>query len=175
MLFDSSSESRVRAELSTGALLILFTVSGCFGPFRHVPTLRLASDTSFVLYQNRLAPNCVIYLPKGYEVVETEGPDFSVFHFEDDTAKVTNGYMGFAGYYDSFHASRFDPEPGEVRTGTIRSMVFSDTLTWEIYESKRRAWMQTIRGSHLWANAANRRTLLKWLDILGTMHCDRVE
>ena len=161
--------------IAFGALLLLDTLSGCFGPFRHIPTKRLASDTSFVLYQNKLARNCFIYLPKGYEVVETEGPDFSVYHFEDDTAKSSNGYMGFGGYYDSFHPSRFDPGPGEVRTGTVRSVVFSDTLTWEIYESKTRAWMQTIHGSHLWANAANKATLLKWLDILATMHCERVQ
>lgn len=121
--------------------------------------------------------NYYISLPKDYVIEETNGEDFSVYHFHPADSTKKEDFSG--GFYFGNHPSQFPPDNKSCTTENKKNRILAQNSNWTVYNCNGNYAIQTIIDSksgenwnellHLFGNAQSNKNLNNLLFIFTTM------
>lgn len=118
-----------------------------------------------------------ISIPKGYEIKENRGPDFSVYYFFLKDTTKTEAFSG--GMYFGNHPSQFEASSDSCTVKKVKSMVLNKDSEWTTVHCKTGVAIQTIVESgstkgwnnyiHAFAHTSSEKDLKKVFAIFKTL------
>lgn len=90
-----------------------------------------------------------ISIPQGYKIVETEGVDFYVYHFQPKDTTTKNLLTG--GLYYGGYPSEMEPEDKSCKTEVIEADLLNKNVDWQVFDCNNAYSVQTIIELDDWA------------------------
>ncbi|WP_286840838.1 MULTISPECIES: hypothetical protein [Sphingobacterium] len=163
-------------------MIVLLTTSTLtsFGQNNDHKSVDHSVDTTFVksLEERQLGGSKYsISLPTDYAMNETNGEDFSVYHFYPADTTDHTGFSG--GLYFGNHPSQFPAKSRSCKTEHLKIEIFGQDVSWTIYNCNEDYSIQSIMYSksgegwnelvHMFGKAKSTKDLDKLLFIFKTM------
>ncbi|MFD0750576.1 hypothetical protein ACFQZS_10505 [Mucilaginibacter calamicampi] len=122
--------------------------------------------------------NYKIALPKGYQIIERRGIDFSVYYFSPVDTTDMNSFRG--GFYIGNAGGGFGPESSTCKTSFISSALLGISEKWSVYNCNGKQKIETITKSktgiswagmiHAFGSANSNEDLTKLLEVYSTLN-----